>query len=151
HTQFHCSEEDSMRRTLRIGFVFVALCTLVGMAAATAQAGTIKLSLGSDTAYDIEFDATTLSTVDDGSSGAGEQATNVEFIDFSSNPPNIGDLSASFTLDNLVIDGAPTVVANVLVLQNYLGGNFALYDGANTLLLSGTLDKSTLAGPIGPP
>src|SRR3989304_3036952 len=96
-----------MRRSLRIGFSLVAICALVGMVAAPAHAGTIiKLSLGDDALFDIEFDGTTLSTVDDLiPATTGDQNTNAEFLDFLSEP-DITDGLGSFTLDGLMVDGA---------------------------------------------
>jgi hypothetical protein len=141
-----------MMRSLRCGFAVVAFAALLGVMASAANAGTIiKLSLGDDsTSFDIEFDGSTLSTVDDGGPGAGDQQTNAEFLDFVSSEPNITDLSGSFSLDGLTIDG-DAIDFGFLVIQNFTGGVLKLYDGADTLLLEGTLADSVLTGAIGAP
>ncbi len=142
-----------MLRTVKFLGVCVATCALVNVFGGTSTAGTIiKLSLGSDTPADIEFDGTTLSTIDDGDVGTtGEQNTNIDFLDFLTSFPNILTPTASLELDGLTASGSATVFAGVLVIQNFTGGTLELYDPANTLLLSGTLDDSTLTGPLGPP
>jgi hypothetical protein len=141
-----------MMRFLRFGFVVPVCVALLGGVATTASAGTIiKLSLGDDSAtFDIEFDGTTLSTVDDGGPGTGDQQTNAEFLDFVNSEPNITDLSGSFTLDGLTVDG-DAIDFTFLVIQSFTGGTLSLYDGANTLLLSGALADSVLTGSIGAP
>jgi hypothetical protein len=130
------------------------MAALVGMAAVEAHAGTIiKLSLGDDSADpDIEFDGTTLSTALDSDGGTlGDQNTNAEFLDFLSGEPDITNGLGSFTLDDLDVDGPATTFGGFLVIQEFLGGTLSLYDTSNNLLLSGTLDASTLTGPLGPP
>jgi hypothetical protein len=110
------------------------------------------LGLGSDTPPDIEFDGTTLSTIDDGDAGTtGDQNTNVDFLDFLTSFSNILTPTASYSLNGLTPAGPASVIAGVLVIQDFTGGTFELWDPANVLLLSGVLDDSTLAGPIGPP
>ena len=142
-----------MLRSIRIAVACAWVFTLIGVLGGPASAGTIiKLSLGSDTPPDIEFDGTTLSTIDDGDVGTtGDQNTNVDFLDFLTLFPNILTPTASLSLDGLTTAGPATVFAGVLVIQNFTGGTLELYDPANTLLLSGTLDDSTLTGPLGPP
>ncbi len=142
-----------MLRTVKFLGVCVATCALVSFVCGTSSAGTIiKLGLGSDTPADIEFDGTTLSTIDDGDAGTtGGQNTNIDFLDFLTSFPNILTPTASLDLDGLTASGPATVFAGVLVIQNFTGGTLEIYDPANTLLLSGTLDDSTLTGPLGPP
>jgi len=133
------------------------VCAAAFLFAGESLAGTIiKLGLGGDAAADIEFDGTTLSTVDqlDGAT-SGEQNTNVEFQGFLDGLMDIiGPPPASFTLSGLSAagpaSGFPTINP-VLVIQDFTGGTFDLYNAANVLLLSGKLNSSTLAGPIGPP
>ena len=142
-----------MRGSLSLAFAFLAMGAFVGMAATSADAGTIiKLSLGDDAASpDITFNGAVLSTANDGGPGTGDQQTNVEFLDFLASETDITNGSASFSLTGLAVSGAAQTFGGFLVIQNFLGGTFDLYDGADVLLLSGDLDASTLTGPIGPP
>jgi hypothetical protein len=135
--------------------VFVCAGTFVLALAATdlAQAETIlKLNLGGDTAADIQYDGTNLSTISDGIGGTtGQQNTTIDFLGFlgvvTPNPmPN-----ASFTMSNVAKSGAANTSIPGLVVQAFVGGDFYLYDDLNALLLSGTLGGSTLSGPLGPP
>ena len=142
-----------MRGSIRLAFAALAIGALLGVLAAPAAAGTIiKLSLGDDAnAPDITFNGAILSTANDGGPGTGDQQTNVEFLDFLSGETDITDGSGSFSLSGLAVNGPAQTFGGFLVIQNFLGGTFNLYNGANTLLLSGALDASTLTGPIGPP
>jgi hypothetical protein len=142
-----------MLRLVRIVSVSVALCTVVGMLGTSAYAGTIiKLSLGSDIEDDIEFDGTTLSTVDDlvGATN-GDQNTAVTYTDFLDALADIPLNVASFSLNGLTKTGFATLIMDVLVVQNFTGGTIQLYDDSDVLLLEGTLANSTLSGPLGPP
>jgi hypothetical protein len=122
-----------------------------------SHAGTIiKLGLGGDGAADIEFDGTTLMTVNQfDNSTAGHQNTNIEFQGFLDGLTDVvGPPPGSFTLLNLMTAGlaSPFPAVNpVLVIQNFSGGTFELYNAANVLLISGQLHASTMAGPLGPP
>jgi hypothetical protein len=118
-----------------------------------SAAGTIiKLSLGNDTAADVMYNGTTLSTTNDGNgSTPGDQNTSIDFTDFLSDQPDILTPLASVSFGGLTPAGVATVFANTLVLQNFAGGTIELYDPSNVLLLSGDLGNSTLAGPLGPP
>jgi hypothetical protein len=136
----------------------LAVCAAVSSISARSEAGTIvKLSLGGDPANDIEFDGTTLSTVDDGVAGTtGEQNTAADFQDFLSSTPDILSSTASVTISGVTAVGPAGVFPGppapaVLVIQNFTGGTVSLYDAANTLLLSGSLASSSLTGPLGPP
>ncbi|MEX2093101.1 MAG: hypothetical protein WD971_10515, partial [Pirellulales bacterium] len=143
-----------MLRVLRIALVGVGMLVFIGMSCNPAHAGTIiKLSLGGDAAPDIIFDGVSMSTVVDANGlTTGHQDTNVEFLDFLSGETDIiAPPPASFSMSGLATAGPATVIAGVLVIQDFTGGTFDLYDDSNGLLLSGLLDDSTLAGPIGPP
>lgn len=142
-----------MLRSVRLFAISFVACTLLSITSGALHAGTIiKLSLGSDLPPDIEFDGTTLSTIDDGNAGTtGDQNTNVTFLDFLTFNPDILPSSASYSLNGLTADGPAFVFGGVLVLQNFMGGTFELYDPGNVLLLSGSLDGSTLSGLLGPP
>jgi hypothetical protein len=130
----------------------LAASVLICLATSLAQADTIiKLSLG-EVGPDIGMNSSgVLSTVDDGNAATtGNQNTAVEFTGFLDPLPDINTKTASFTLSNLVAIG-PANVLGTLVVQNFVGGLFSLYDPANVLLLQGTTTNSSLTGTIGPP
>jgi hypothetical protein len=141
-----------MLSTLRGAIRYIAIGVVIGIVAATAHAGTIlKLSPGNSASH-IEFNTGVLSTVDDGTLGtAGEQNTAVDFQGFLSWITDIPPSNASVTLDGITRVGAPTVFPLGPMMQNFSGGTVFLYDASNTLLLSGSLNASTLAGALGPP
>jgi hypothetical protein len=128
---------------------FLAVCIF----STSASAGTIiKLGLGGDPTPDIEFDGTILSTMDDGNGGSsGDQNTDITYLDFLSSFPDVPTSTASFSLNGLTTAGPASVFGGVLMIQNFTGGTFDLYDPANSLLLSGSMTTSALTGPIGPP
>jgi hypothetical protein len=120
--------------------------------AGAARASTIfKVSLG-EVGADVAMNAQgVLGTVNDGNAATtGDQNTAVEFTSFLDFVPDIPTNIASFTLSGLLATGPATVVGST-VLQPFLGGSFQLFDSANTLLLSGSLTNSQLAGTLGPP
>jgi hypothetical protein len=45
--------------------------------------------------------------------------------------------------------GTPNDVASTVIVQDFFGGTFSLYDSSDSLLLSGNLQESTLTGVIG--
>src|SRR5690349_18427005 len=57
---------------------------------------------------------------------------------------------ASFSLNGLNAVG-PANVFGSLVIQNYTGGVFSLYDQADKLLLQGPMANTVLSGVIGSP
>lgn len=128
----------------------LAICALLNFAIA-AQAGTIiKLNLGS-VGPDIGMSGGLLATVDDGNAGTtGNQNTNIEYTDFLDFIPDITTSAASFTLGGLAVSG-PANQVGPIVIQNFTGGQFSLYDPSNNLLLTGPLGTSALTGVIGPP
>ncbi|MCI0335590.1 MAG: hypothetical protein L0228_20470 [Planctomycetes bacterium] len=146
-----------MYRYIRMVIFGIATCALMSAMGHLASAGTIiKLSLGGDSTADVEFSGGAggiLSTVDDGNAATtGDQNTAAEFLDFLEGvAPDIIASTASFTMDGLVADGTATVFGGAFVVQGFTGGTLDLYDAGNTLLLSGDLDTSALAGPLGPP
>jgi hypothetical protein len=110
------------------------------------------LGLGTDSDPDIEFDGTTLMTADDGDlTTDGDQNTRVEYLNFLEGLSDVTTPIASFSLSGLAAAPSATVVQNVLVIQNFSGGTMSLFAPDNSLLLSGSLNMSTLAGPLGPP
>jgi hypothetical protein len=125
----------------------------LGLAASTAQAGTIiKLNLGG-TGPDIELAGGVLSTVNDlDAATTGDQNTAILFDDFLSGEADINTSTASVTIDGLALTGPATIVGP-FVAQGFLGGTISIYAPApaNTLQLQGTLGASTLSGNIGPP
>jgi hypothetical protein len=144
-----------MLRYINRFVIAVVLCAFMS-AASPCSAGTIiKLSLGGDGAADVEYTGGVggvLSTVDDlNAATTGNQNTAVEFLDIlDSIVPDIFTTTASFTLDGLSASGVALPMGSA-VFQNFTGGTLELYDAANTLLLSGSLDESLLAGTLGPP
>jgi hypothetical protein len=128
------------------------ICALTFLAAISATANTIiKLDLGG-VGPDIGMNsAGQLSTVDDGdASTAGDQDTDVEYTGTFGNLADINTPPASFTLNGLTAAGSAEVLGT-LVIQNFVGGQFNLFDPLNNLLLSGPLTTSSLTGVIGPP
>ncbi|MEX0675650.1 MAG: hypothetical protein WD063_01150 [Pirellulales bacterium] len=142
-----------MLRRLRFIVLGFAICAVGGMLCRHAPAETIlKLGLGSDAPPDVEFDETTLSTVDDGNGGTtGDQNTNVDYQGFLSGMADIISPPGSFTIDGLMATGDALVLFETVVIQAFLGGDLELYDADNILLLSGMLDASLLSGVLGGP
>jgi hypothetical protein len=144
-----------MLRHVRIACVGVAVIGWLGLSCSALHAGTIiKLSLGSDAPADVKFDGTTLSTVDATVLPVpGDQGTAIDYQDFLSGETDVVLPDASFSMSGLTAAANASVFGNFLVIQNFTGGTFELYDTAPGygLLLSGTLNNSTLTGPIGPP
>ena len=148
-----------MLRCARIACVGVAVCAWFCVPCELSHAGTIiKLGLGGDAPADIDFDGTTLRTVDATvPPDPGDQKTRIDYQDFLSGMTDIVLPDASFSLGDLkaVPLGSPeaSVFGGFLVIQDFTGGTFELYDTApgHGLLLSGKLANSTLTGPIGPP
>ena len=148
-----------MLRFFGLSSALVTLCAWSSLLCTSSLAGTIiKLSLSAAPA-DIIFNGTVLGTIDDGDgTTSGDQNTSAVFLDLlDSQHADILPPDASFSLKNLSANGPvnpfPTI-SPVLVIQDFTGGNFELYDtvaNGDTLLLSGTLNNSTLTGPIGPP
>ncbi|HJQ80412.1 MAG TPA: PEP-CTERM sorting domain-containing protein [Lacipirellulaceae bacterium] len=140
-----------MLRTYRGVICSIAIGAVITIFAATAPAGTIiKLSPDSATSH-IKFASNLLSTVDDlNAATTGEHNTAVDFQGFLDSIPDIASASASVTVSGITKAGSATVFPNQLMLQNFTGGTVSLYDAANTLLLSGSLKASTLAGSLGP-
>ena len=141
-----------MTRKIQSVFSGIAMCAIFGFIA-TAEAGTIiKLDLGG-IGPDISMNgAGILSTTSDAvPATTGDQNTQVTFTGFLDIPhPDINTNTASFSLAGLATVG-PASTFGSLVIQNFFGGNFSLYDPANVLLLSGNLSNSALTGVVGPP
>lgn len=138
-----------MLRTFRGVICSITIGAVIGIFALTAPAGTImKLSPGNSASH-IEFDAGVLSMVDDGNGATtGEHNTALDFQGFLSSFSDI-PANASVTVNGITKVGSATVFPNQLMMQNFTGGTVSLYDAANTLLLSGSLKASTLAGSLG--
>jgi hypothetical protein len=135
-----------------------AACALFCVAATFAQAGTIiKLNLGG-VGPDVGMGAPAglpagvLGTVDQtgGPSPAGDQLTDIEYTGFLNFIPDLNTNTASFSLNGLNAVG-PANVFGSLVIQNYNGGVFSLYDPSDNLLLQGPMGPSALSGVLGPP
>jgi hypothetical protein len=130
----------------------VAACAVLFAAATLSQASTIlKLNLGG-VGPDIGMNgAGILSTTNDGVvATVGDQNTDIEYTGGLNFIPDLNTDTASFTLQGLTEVGAANVFGS-LVIQNFLGGQFSLYDPSNVLLLQGPLTNSALTGVLGPP
>jgi len=131
----------------------VAACALVCVAVSCSQAATIiKLNLGG-VGPDVGMGpAGNLSTIDQtaGPPPTGDQLTAIEYTGFLNFIPDVNTNTASFTLNGLNAVG-PASVFGTLVIQNFVGGQFSLYDPADVLLLQGPMGPSALSGVLGPP
>ncbi len=131
-----------MLRCARIGVVGFALCAGIGTDAARAATMIIDLNDGGAAAIGIQYNGTVLST-------AGPQNTPAEFLDFLDWYPDILAPTASFTLDGVTRSGPAAVFNGSLIVQQFAGGTFSLFDPTHALLLSGNLSNSGLTGTAG--
>jgi hypothetical protein len=135
----------------------IAQGLIFGSAVTAAVAGSahgstiIKLNLdgvGADVAMNSSG---VFGTQSDGNVGTtGDQNTAIEYTSFLDFIPDVSTDTGSFTLSNLTATGSAQVLGSVVV-QNFTGGTFNLYDPANVLLLSGSLTNSSLTGTVGAP
>jgi len=140
-----------MKSTTKVFIRGAAACALICLATSFSQAATIiKLNLGS-VGPDVGMNgAGIFSTTNDGvAATTGDQNTDIEYTGPFEFKPDLNTNTASFSLQGLAEVGPANVFGN-LVIQNYLGGQFSLYDPANVLLLQGPLTSSALSGVIGP-
>jgi hypothetical protein len=143
-----------MMKTLKmlVGGIALSVAVLL-QTIPCAQAGTIiKLSLGDDAIADVEFSggpAGVLSTADDFAfSTSGDQNTSIEFLgdfDFIS---DIMTGNASYSLNGITATG-PAINNFGFITQFFSGGNFQIWDAANTLLLDVNLGGTVLFGQLG--
>ncbi len=110
-------------------------------------AGTIiKLDLGG-VGPDLTFSGGSggiLSTIDDNPAGlTGDQATAILFTDFLS---AMSATTGSYTLSGATAAGVATPLGGGVFAQNFVSGNFKLYDSSNVLLLDVDLSSSLLVG-----
>jgi hypothetical protein len=141
-----------MTLTSKVFIRGVAACSVLCAAATFSQASTIiKLNLGG-VGPDIGMNgAGILSTANDGvAATVGDQNTDIEYTGGLNFIPDLNTNTASFTLQGLTETG-PANVFGSLVIQNFVGGQFSLYDPSNVLLLQGPLTNSALTGVLGPP
>ena len=128
-------------------FFTCALLALLVCVAPSQAATIIKLDLGGvgpDLAFSPVGSPGLLGTIDDNPPGlAGDQATNVLFTSFLS---GLGSTNGSYTLAGAAAAGPPTPLGAGVVMQNFVGGNFKIYDNANVLLLDVNLSSSLLVG-----
>ena len=140
-----------MSLNLRIVFTSFAFCALLGSSIANGET-VLKLSLAS-TGPDLAMDAGgVLGTVNDGvAATTGDQNTAVDYTGFLN--PLFTDIpaNASFSVAGLQRTGPSSILGATVIVQDFFGGTFNLYDTApgNNLLLSGNLTDSTLTGVIG--
>lgn len=124
---------------------------LLAFSSGSYAATIIKLNLDG-VSPDISMNgAGVLGTASDGNAATtGDQDTDIEYTSFLDDIADISTSDASFSLAGLNASGPATVFGS-LVVQSFSGGTINLYDPANVLLLSGTLNNSTLSGVVGPP
>lgn len=139
-----------MSLNLRIVFSSFAFCALLGSSVANGET-VLKLSL-SNTPSDLAMNASgVLATTSDGDAGTtGDQNTAIDYTAFLD--PLFADITtatASFSIAGLQRTGNPNIVGGAVIVQDFFGGTFNLYSPANSLLLSGNLQDSTLTGVIG--
>jgi hypothetical protein len=144
-----------MKRTTTTFFCSLIVCALVCGATSYSRAATmtiIKLNLGG-TGPDVGMNgAGIFSTVNDGNAGTpGDQDTAIEYTGFLDFIPDITTNTGSFSMNGLNEVGPAAVIGGTLVVQNFIGGVFNLYDPANNLLLSGPMGNSAVTGVLGPP
>lgn len=137
-----------MRSTLLKWLSSLSLAVLL---AVPAQAETvIKLDFGTDSAADLQLSGGVFSTVNNlNASTTGNQDTNVLVLDFLDPfQADITDGTASVSLSSVNTVG-PVTMLGTTVFQPTMGGSFQIYNSANVLLLSGTLQDGVISGPIG--
>lgn len=128
-----------------LGRLLVAAAATFAVAAPAKAETIIKFAMA-EAVFDVSFDGTTFGTVNDGNGAtAGDQDTNLDFNGFLAFLPDINNMLASFSLDNVVASGLPTLVGPV-VSQATTGGTFAFWDDSNNLLLAGTLNSGVIVG-----
>jgi hypothetical protein len=133
--------EFKMLHKLRMLVRGFALCFIAGALPVVSSGETvINLSQGGNPAIAIQYDGTTLSTV-------GSQSTPVDYLGLMGGEVDI-PAGATFSLTGLQKSG-PAVVISSLAVQQFTGGSFSLYHPDATLLLSGDLSPSGLAGVVG--
>jgi len=135
---------------LRTVLASFSLLALLGSSAANGDT-VLKLSLG-NTGPDLAMNASgVLGTSSDGNAGTiGDQNTAIDYTGFLD--PLFADVttsSASFSVAGLQRTGNPSIIGGTLIVQDFFGGTFSLYNPSNSLLLSGNLQDSTLTGVLG--
>jgi hypothetical protein len=127
-----------------------AVISAVFSACACQAATIIKLDLGG-AGPDVTFSGGSgglLGTIDDNPTGlVGDQATNILFTGFLA---GFGSTSGSYSLAGATAVGAPAPLGGGILSQNLVGGNFKVYNSANTLLIDVNLSTTLLvAGSAG--
>jgi hypothetical protein len=146
-----------MMRTTKNVLSGLIVCALICAATSLQAATIIKLNLGG-VGPDVGMGPPAgqpvgvLSTIDQtgGPPPTGDQFTDIEYTGFLNFIPDLNTNTATFSMNGLNAVG-PANVFGTLVIQNYAGGVFSLYDPADTLLLQGPMGNSALTGVLGPP
>jgi hypothetical protein len=124
----------------------LAIGLAVAMSSSASATAILKFSLG-DTGPDIAYSNGVFSTVNDGDAATpGDQDTSVRFVGPLAFMTDILS-GASFSLANVTASGLAIVTSGVIT-QLTTGGQFALYDQSNSLLLAGTLDSGVISGGL---
>lgn len=126
--------------------VSVALVTLTffAMSASASPLTIIKADLGG-VGPDLQYVGGVLSTVDETllPTPIGDQATNIDFLNFLSFIPDVAGQAASFTLSGVAANG-PATPGVGFISQATTGGSFTLYDEFDGELLTGNLTDGSL-------
>lgn len=146
-----------MMRTAKNILCGLTVCALIFAATISQAATIIKLNLGG-VGPDVGMGPPAgqpigvLSTIDQtgGPPPTGDQFTDIEYTGFLNFIPDLNTNTATFSMNGLNAVGAANVFGT-LVIQNFNGGVFSLYDPADTLLLQGPMGNSALTGVLGPP
>ena len=121
----------------------------ISLACSVSSAATIlKLDLGSN-GSDFELIEETFSTVDDGTASPGQQNTTVVFTSFLDGYPDIPIEAASFSLEDVILNGSATAIPGSVVIQPTQGGTFGVWDDSDELLLAGTFNDGAIVGSTG--
>src|SRR5262245_12070381 len=124
-----------MSLNLRTVLTSFAFCALLGSSGANGDT-VLKLNLG-NIGPDLAMNAGgVLGTTSDGNLGTtGDQNTDIEYTGFLD--PLFADVTtttASFSVAGLLRTGPPNIIGGAVIVQDFFGGTFNLYDPANSLL-----------------
>ncbi len=132
-------------------FLSLSFFLMLGLAAPSYAETIIKIDIGSagNDGYDVDLVGNEFSTMHDGNvTTVGDQNTTVNYTGFLASTPDINADIASFTIEDVLLDGIATIVGNVIV-QPTKGGSISLWDASNTLLLSATVGEGSIVGSLG--
>lgn len=142
-----------IERNIRWCVAFVILCIAAGGVTSRTHAESImKMTLGANTAGNMQFKNGIFSALSDGLAGSsGDLDMSIDYVigaggQAFSATGTMG--SASVTLTGMMV-AAPPVSNGSFIVQAFEAGSLAVYDDSNSLLLSANLNKSGLQGALG--